>query len=137
MDQSTPLAYKPVPSRSGHSLEASLCLPDRQRDVPPALRRPLCRLSSGFCWHNLHSGAACSIAEGSAGVSATKIAVPLGVEGGGCCHELVGMVGASRMSSTYWFHVQPGVFFDAFMVEHLVARGQRRRSLLGSLVNAR
>ena len=27
---------------------------------------------------------------------------------------------ASRMSSTYWFHVQPGVFFDAFMVEHLV-----------------
>jgi hypothetical protein len=49
------------------------------------------------------------------------------------------MVGASRMSSTYWFHVQPGVFFDAFMVEHLVAlvRGQRRRSLLGSLVNAR
>jgi hypothetical protein len=31
----------------------------------------------------------------------------------GRCH-------ASRMSSTYWFHVQPGVFFDAFMVEHLV-----------------
>jgi hypothetical protein len=53
--------------------------------------------------------------------------------------EVCGRCHASRMSSTYWFHVQPGVFFDAFMVEHLVAlvRGCRRRSLLGSLVNAR
>jgi aspartate racemase len=61
-------------------------------------------------------------------------------EGSSCRRpEKARMVGASRMSSTYWFHVQPGVFFDAFMVEHLVAlvRGQRRRSLLGSLVNAR
>ena len=34
--------------------------------------------------------------------------------------EVCGRCHASRMSSTYWFHVQPGVFFDAFMVEHLV-----------------